>query len=332
MTVLADDYRDLEGTFDKIIAIEMIEAVDWREYDTFFAHCRRLLDEPAHWQCRRSSCATRASIASSSTPTSSRPPSSPVAACLGASAHRGRKRQRVLAAHEDDIGLHYGETLRRWRRNLTDARDDLDTLGLDERFVRLWKFYFSYCEAAFEERYLRDVQLLYTAPAWRPSALRDAPTAEAAHHGWDPSWCGRDGHERGRGHKPDLTLQEAADLLGVHYMTAYRYVRTGRLPGRRVGAHWHVRHADLDTVAATAPAGRNAVTRRVPKKDYVRRLASQLVQGDEAEAWRLLQAALGSAYSPEDLYFDVLGPAMRPSATTGQPAASTSPTSTARPS
>ena len=45
VTVLVDDYRDLEGTFDKIIAIEMIEAVDWREYDTFFAHCRRLLDD-----------------------------------------------------------------------------------------------------------------------------------------------------------------------------------------------------------------------------------------------------------------------------------------------
>ena len=111
--------------------------------------------------------------------------------------------------------------------------------------------------------------------------------------------------------KPDLTLQEAADLLGVHYMTAYRYVRTGRLPGTRVGTHWHVRRSDLDKIAATAPAGRNAATRRAPKKDYVRRLTSLLVRGDEAEAWRLLQAALGSAYNPEDLYFDVLGPAMR---------------------
>ena len=112
--------------------------------------------------------------------------------------------------------------------------------------------------------------------------------------------------------EPDLTLQEAADLLGVHYMTAYRYVRTGRLPGTRVGAHWHVRHADLDKIAAAAPAGRNdgaRVGRR--RRTMLRRLTSLLVQGDEAEAWRLLQAALGSAYSPEDLYFDVLGPAMR---------------------
>ena len=62
--------------------------------------------------------------------------------------------------------------------NLTDARDELDALGLDERFARLWEFYFSYCEAGFDERYIRDVQLLYTAPAWRPPALRTAPSAE----------------------------------------------------------------------------------------------------------------------------------------------------------
>jgi len=117
--------------------------------------------------------------------------------------------------------------------------------------------------------------------------------------------------ERSRRPALDLTLQEAAELLGVHYMTAYRYVRTGRLPGTRVGAHWHVRRADLDKLAAAAPAGRTAATRRSPKKDYIRRLVPLLVQGDEAEAWRLLQAALGSAYSPEDLYLEVLGPAMR---------------------
>jgi cyclopropane-fatty-acyl-phospholipid synthase len=81
------------------------------------------------------------------------------------------------------MGLHHGETLRRWRRNLVDARDALDALGLDERFVRLWGFYFSHCEAAFEERHVRDVQLLYTAPAWHPQALRTAPNTEVVHHG-----------------------------------------------------------------------------------------------------------------------------------------------------
>lgn len=110
---------------------------------------------------------------------------------------------------------------------------------------------------------------------------------------------------------PHVTLQEAADLLGVHYMTAYRYVRTGRLPGTQVGTHWQVRRADLDKLAAAAPAGRRGATRRRSSKDYVERLTAQLVQGDEAEAWRLVERALATAYSPEDLYLDVLGPAMR---------------------
>src|SRR5437868_43809 len=94
-------------------------------------------------------------------------------------------------------------------------------------------------------------------------------------------------------------------------MTAYRYVRTGRLRARRVGSHWQVRPADLGEIVPAAPAGRSSAARRAPKKDYVQRLTPLLVCGDEAEAWRLLQSALASAYGPEDVYFDVLGPAMR---------------------
>jgi cyclopropane-fatty-acyl-phospholipid synthase len=106
-------------------------------------------------------------------------------------------------AHEDDIGLHYGETLRRWRATLMDPGDDLDALGLDEQFVRLWEFYFSYGEAAFEERYVRDVQLLYTAPAWRPPALRTAPSAETGSpsRSRPPRWCSRPG-SRAAGQQP----------------------------------------------------------------------------------------------------------------------------------
>jgi cyclopropane-fatty-acyl-phospholipid synthase len=184
VTVLADDYRDVGGTFDKIIAIEMIEAVDWREYDTFFAHCRRLLDDTGALAMQaivaRDESFDRIKHHTDFIKTAIFP-----GGCLPSvrALTKAANSNGFSHAHEDDIGLHYGETLRRWRRNLTDARDDLDTLGLDERFVRLWEFYFSYCEAAFEERYLRDVQLLYTAPAWRPPALGTTPRAEAVHHG-----------------------------------------------------------------------------------------------------------------------------------------------------
>jgi cyclopropane-fatty-acyl-phospholipid synthase len=184
VTVLADDYRDLTGTFDKIIAIEMIEAVDWREYDMFFAHCRRLLDDAGALAMQAivvpDESFDRTKVHTDFIKTAIFPggclPS--VRALTAAANSNGFSR-----AHEADIGLHYGETLRRWRQNLIDARDGLGQHGLDERFVRLWEFYFSYCEAAFEERYVRDVQLLYTAPAWRPPALRIAPSTEVVHHG-----------------------------------------------------------------------------------------------------------------------------------------------------
>jgi cyclopropane-fatty-acyl-phospholipid synthase len=166
VTVLADDYRDLAGTFDKIIAIEMIEAVDWREYDTFFAHCRGLLDDAGALAMQaivvRDESFDRVKLNTDFIKAAIFPGGClPSVRALTAAANRNG----FSHAHEHDIGPHYGETLRRWRRNLGDARDDLDALGIDDRFVRLWEFYFSYCEAAFEERYVRDVQLLYVQSA-----------------------------------------------------------------------------------------------------------------------------------------------------------------------
>jgi cyclopropane-fatty-acyl-phospholipid synthase len=180
VTVLADDYRDLAGTFDKIIAIEMIEAVDWRQYDTFFAHCRRLLDDAGALAMQaivvRDESFDRVKITTDFIKAAIFPGGClPSVRALTAAANRNG----FSHAHEDDIGPHYGETLRRWKRNLTDAREDLDALGVDERFLRLWEFYFSYCEAAFEERYVRDVQMLYVhsagvAPPSTPLSLESS--------------------------------------------------------------------------------------------------------------------------------------------------------------
>ena len=187
VTVLADDYRDLQGTFDKVIAIEMIEAVDWREYDTFFAHCRRLTHDGGALAMQaivvRDGSFDRIKRHTDFIKTAIFPGGClPSVRALTAAANGNG----FSHTHEDDIGLHYGETLRRWRKNLVDARNEIHTLGHDERFVRLWEFYFSYCEAAFEERYVRDVQLLYTAPEWRPSALRTPARADAVHGGLGP--------------------------------------------------------------------------------------------------------------------------------------------------
>jgi excisionase family DNA binding protein len=109
----------------------------------------------------------------------------------------------------------------------------------------------------------------------------------------------------------ELSLRQVADELGVHYMTAYRYVRTGRLAARQVGGSWQVRRSSLAALAAPGAAGR---TRRGSATDggrYARRLSDRLVAGDEAEAWRVSEQALASAYSPAGLYLDVLSPALR---------------------
>ena len=68
----------------------------------------------------------------------------------------------------DDYGVHYAETLRRWRAAFNNRRDRLPALGLDESFARMWDFYLAYCEAAFDERSVSVVQLTLAGPSWRP--------------------------------------------------------------------------------------------------------------------------------------------------------------------
>lgn len=100
---------------------------------------------------------------------------------------------------------------------------------------------------------------------------------------------------------PDVSLQEAAELLGIHYMTAYRHVRTGRLPARMVGGRWQVRRSDLGR-----PTG--PVARQRPR---VQRLADRLVAGDEAGSWRLVEDALAHGLEPVEVHLELLAGAMR---------------------
>jgi excisionase family DNA binding protein len=105
-----------------------------------------------------------------------------------------------------------------------------------------------------------------------------------------------------------LTLHEVAERLGVHYMTAYRYVRTGRLPAHKQGPTWMVAPGDLaafTTTAAEAPPRRGS-----GRAAYPLRLEDRLVHGDEAGAWTVIDGALGTSLSPEQIYTDVLAPAM----------------------
>lgn len=164
--VRLDHYRDLHGTFDAVVAVEMIEAVDWRELDDFMAHCARLVHSkgavaiqaivtaPARQQIARSS---NDFIKTHMFPGSSIPS---VPSILEATT----RSTDLLPTDLTDFGLHYAETLRRWRSNLADHRDQAHELGFDEAFLRLWDFYLSYCEAGFEERLVSVVQLVLEHP------------------------------------------------------------------------------------------------------------------------------------------------------------------------
>ena len=106
---------------------------------------------------------------------------------------------------------------------------------------------------------------------------------------------------------PLLTLQEAADRLGVHYMTAYRYVRTGRLPATQSGAQWLVEPSDVEELKHP--------TRRRPRgagrEAAVDALALRLVAGDEAGSWKIVEGVLTSGAVPEDTLIDVIAAALR---------------------
>lgn len=117
-----------------------------------------------------------------------------------------------------------------------------------------------------------------------------------------------------------ITLQEAARRLGVHYMTAYRYVRTGSLPARQAGARWMVEETDVEAMrnpkgprrpSGAERGGGGAGGGAGGRARVCQQLMSRLVAGDEAGAWATLQNLLSSGADPADIYVDVLAPALQ---------------------
>ena len=106
---------------------------------------------------------------------------------------------------------------------------------------------------------------------------------------------------------PVLTLQEAAEHLGVHYMTAYRYVRLGQIDAVKVGGTWQVTAEALDAFRRQRVGARPARLRSVPWSD---RLEARLLAGDASGAWGVIESALAGGASVADMYVDVLTPAL----------------------
>jgi cyclopropane-fatty-acyl-phospholipid synthase len=179
VTLLLEDYRDLRGRYDKLVSIEMIEAVGWREFGTFFETCSQLLepdgtmllqaiaiDDRAYGVEKDSASFIRQIIF----PDGCLPSVEVIARCVA-------RHTDLRFIDLEDISAHYVPTLRAWRNNLEQSAAELTKRGYDERFQRLWRFYLAYCEAGFAERRIRDVQVVLAKPQFREEASSQLPVA-----------------------------------------------------------------------------------------------------------------------------------------------------------
>ena len=170
VTLLLEDYRDLTGQYDKIVSIEMIEAVGHRYLPDYFRQCATLLKEDGLMLLQAITIRDqRYAKAKASVdfiqryifPGGALPSMTVLLDTL--TTHTD-----LNLAHMEDFGLHYARTLRHWHHNLVENRSALETLGYDEAFFRLWQFYLCYCEGGFLQRAIDTAQLLLAKPEARP--------------------------------------------------------------------------------------------------------------------------------------------------------------------
>ncbi len=172
VTVLLKDYRELEGRFDKLVSIEMIEAVGHRYLPQYFAACNRLL-EPDGLMLLQSILMPDQRYARSRQnvdfiqryifPGGFLPSTGAIATLTGT--HTDMQLIDTL-----DITAHYADTLAAWRRRFHAGTEAIRALGYSEDFVRLWDYYFCYCEGGFRERVIGTAQFLLAKPQYRPQA------------------------------------------------------------------------------------------------------------------------------------------------------------------
>jgi cyclopropane-fatty-acyl-phospholipid synthase len=160
--ILEQDYRAVEGSFTKVVSIEMIEAIGADQFGTFFATIDRVLAPGGRAAVQTILVPDQRWDRYRRTPDWIERYIFPgcLIPSLEALAHAAARHSRLGIYGVDEIGEHYAETLRRWRASFTERIDDVRRLGYDRRFERTWDFYLAFCEAAFRMRALRDVQLL----------------------------------------------------------------------------------------------------------------------------------------------------------------------------
>jgi cyclopropane-fatty-acyl-phospholipid synthase len=171
VTLLLKDYRDLAGQYDRVVSIEMIEAIGHQYLDTYFRTVDRLLkpdgmaliqaitieDHRYHKALKAIDFIKRYIFPGSFIPS--------INAMSGAIARNSDLKLFNL----EDIGSSYALTLRAWRHRFLERIGEVRALGYPERFIRMWLFYLTYCEGGFIERSIGDVQMLLCKPEARPA-------------------------------------------------------------------------------------------------------------------------------------------------------------------
>jgi cyclopropane-fatty-acyl-phospholipid synthase len=167
VTVLCEDYRVLQGSFDKLVSIEMIEAVGYQYFDTYFRICSErlkphgmmllqaiVIPDQRYDAYRRSADFIQRYIF----PGGCLPSPGAICRSLG-------RATDLQVFHLEDITAHYAETLAHWRQRFRANLERVRRLGFSEEFNRTWDFYFCYCEGGFRERMIGEVQMLLTKPS-----------------------------------------------------------------------------------------------------------------------------------------------------------------------
>ncbi len=173
VSVVLKDYRDATGQYDKLVSIEMIEAVGEQFLDTYFRQCCRLLKpdgmmalqaititDNRYDQYRRSVDFIQQYVFPGGF--------LPSFSALGKSWRRATDFRPIRL---DEFSPHYAETLRRWRRRFWENIESIRSLGFDEQFIRTWNYYLCYCEAAFEERLTSVSQIFLAREACRVTSI-----------------------------------------------------------------------------------------------------------------------------------------------------------------
>ncbi len=163
------DYRDLEGQYDKLVSIEMIEAVGHQYFDTYFKKCSELLKPDGKMLIQAITVADQRYEQAKNSIDFIKRYIFP-GGCLPSIT----KIAQVLTRHTDlqlvrmeDITEHYARTLAAWRQQFYAATDDIMGLGFDRDFIRLWEYYLCYCEGGFRERIISTVQFVACKPDCR---------------------------------------------------------------------------------------------------------------------------------------------------------------------